>query len=254
MAPTIKQGYTSKSGIYYDKVREIAFEKGQLIGNLGNFVMETRNEMGSSNKFSDDLNGVLIYQSRINPLVGYRIYKDYADCGYYGYSDYKFINQLNEKKDNILLSKFPTGVVTLYGNVIGQEIPYFPDHITLYNFFEKYKNINPVKIYRIILNILKEMYDNGIAYLDIHPGNFLINPNDTKTKIEVIDFEDKYLRFGQDAIKSKDNILYNYSTLIEKLNKLIGIDKDAFKFLTPYNFDNVDYQLDEIEKVLKKKK
>lgn len=255
MSPIITQGYISKNGQYFDKVREIAYKTGELYNNLGTLVAETKkNNIGSSDSFSNDTTGVLIYQSNINPNVAYRIYKDYADCGYYDYNDYKFIQKMMERQLNISLTKFPTGVVTLDGNVIGQEVPYFYNSITVYDFLGKYKDVNPIKIYRGILEALKEMYENGILYLDIHPGNFMINPNLNNINIDTIDFEEKYLKIDDFSKNYINNFFENYKLLIENLNRIIKIDNKVPKFLTTDNFDDIYSQLDNMEKVLVKNK
>ena len=251
MGPNIIEGYTSKSGHYYDKVREVAFKKGELLGNLGTLVTETadKSKFYSADSFAVD-NGVLIYQSKHNPLIAYRIYKDYADCYYYDYNDYKFIQKLQDVQSNVLLTKFPTGVVTLDGNVIGQEIPYFSSCVSLDNFFEKYVNKNYIKIYRTILDILKEMYDNGVLYLDIHSGNFIMNPNDYKFKINVNDFDEKYLSFDPTNKYTLGILLENYRLLIESLNKIIGIDNKVPKLLKSDQFNDFYEQINDMEKRL----
>lgn len=255
MIPNIKQGFTNQNGKSFDKIREISYKKGELSGNLGILVADTGVKGGSdSDSFFSDNDGVLIYQSRTNPFVAYRIYRAYAEYGFNGCGDDKLIQALMERQPGVLLTKFPTGVVTFEQRIIGQEIPYYPNDITLARFLELYKNVNPLKIYRTVLKVLKEMYDNGIIYLDIHPGNFMLNPNLPDIKINTIDFDETYIKIDNFTAYNKERFFYNYKTMIDKSNKLAGLDNKLSSFLTTNNFDDTYGQLDAMEKTLLKKK
>lgn len=250
MVPTIKEGFTSRNGEYFDKVREVAYKKGELFGSLGTLVSESSKNLGYGNSFSGEENGVLIYQSNDNPDIAYRIYKDYADCVYYDYDDYKVLQKLLERQSKVKLTKFPTGVVTLDGYVIGQEIPYYRNFITLEKYFELHKDLNLMKIYRSILEILKEMYNNGIIYFDTHSGNFMIDSN---FKIAVIDFDKEYLKIDDFSDYYKKKFFDNFRYLINHCNDKAGISDKVPKFLLTDNFDDISFQIDTMEKVLTKR-
>ena len=76
--PRINNCFVHTKGEYFNKVREVAFKSGELIGNLGTYVNETKREFNML--FSDDnlSEGVYIYQTFSNPLIAYRIYKTFA--------------------------------------------------------------------------------------------------------------------------------------------------------------------------------
>lgn len=102
---------------------------------------------------------------------------------------------------------FPIGVVRYNENVIGQIIRYyenakslkdvavFEDLSSLNKYFQRDEDSirNLFIIYREILELLENLYDNDIAYLDVHAGNFVFY-ND---KIKIIDFEPGYISFGK---------------------------------------------------------
>lgn len=250
MVPKICEGFTNRKGIHYDRVREIAYRHGELAGNLGTFVAETKHE---NNMFFDSshnlVNGVYIYQSYFDPLVAYRIYKSFADYGFNGYNDDRLVQILRERQENINLSKFPTGVVTLDGSIIGQEIPYFPNKITLYKLFLEHKKISPIKIYRAVLDVLNEMYDNGIIYLDNHPKNFMVDPTDPAS-VDVIDFDETYVKFDDDSETLRRQLFDNYKVTVDGLNQICGIDSLVGKFESTSTFEDAYKQLGDMEKRL----
>ena len=112
--PRINQGFTNLNGTYFDKVKEVAFKKGELIGNLGTFVAETKREKSIWQEEENYSDGVYIYQSLNDPHIAYRIYKCFADYGYNGENDDILIQKLLERQDAIKLSKFPIGVGIKY--------------------------------------------------------------------------------------------------------------------------------------------
>jgi len=173
----------------------------------------------------------------------------FAEYGYDGEQDEKLIQCLAERKNKIKLSKFPLGVVTLDGKVIGQEIPYFQNTITLDEYFETNNNVDLIRTYKAIFEILKELYDNGIYYLDIHPKNFVI---DKQLNIEIIDFMYNYMNFDFLSDANKNLYFSKLREMIDYFNQTQGIDLKVGKFKSVDNFDDAYIQVDEIEKKLKK--
>lgn len=249
MPPIINNEFTNISGKKYNLVREVAFIKGGLMHNLGNFITQTQREKTDFFDPSEDLNndGVYIYQSYHNPNIGYRIYQEFADYNFNGYRDDFMIQNLQERQSYIKQSHFPTGVVTLDKKIIGQEMPYYPETITLYEFFCKEKIKNPIVYYQKVLSILKEMTEYGIYYLDAHPKNFVI---DKDKNIQVIDFDPHYMRF--DNIEMEKKILQNYKKMIyilsRKWNSEIKIEWKDFS-----DFEDIEENLIQIENVFIKK-
>ena len=219
--------YTNKDNITYDKVKELAFKQKELMNNLGKFVNETNRE---ANLFFDDQysleNGVYIYQDYNNPNIAYRIYKEFAEYNFNGNKDELLIQELMQKQDKVKLTEFPFGVVTLDNRIIGQQIPYYPNHISLYEYFKANKDIDIYMIYLQILDILNELYSNGILYFDSHAKNYLIN-GDT---INLIDFEYSLMSFDINNIRLKKYMLKNYIKLINHLYQLYSNTKqDIFE-------------------------
>ena len=213
--------FTCINGILYDKVKEIAYKKGELMGNLGTFVNETKRE---PNIFFDDIyiqeSGVYIYQGYNNPNIAYRIYKSFADYGFNGNRDDILIQELSKRKDNIKLTEFPSGVVTLEGKIIGQEIPYYPNYLSIYEYIKSNNNIDLNTIYKMILNIIKELYDNGILYYDTHAKNFLIKDNNSNIKINLIDFDYDLILFDNKDPDKLKTLLKNYTNLVNSVYRL----------------------------------
>ena len=75
------------------------------------------------------------------------------------------VSKLLRKQPNVKNTDFPTGVVTLDGRVIGQEIVFYPDALDMNEYYSNGisdKLMLPTKAYLKIINNLQELYDNGI--------------------------------------------------------------------------------------------
>lgn len=215
----INSNYIDKRGNVYEGVTERALTKGELF-DLGKLVHQTERE---KNAFGKE-NGVYIYQDRDNENIAYRIYDEFADYGFNGYSDDKLIYELNKRKDNVKLTDFPSGIVTCDDNIIGQIIPYYPNSETIFNYAKRTNNINIVRYYRKIISIIDELYKNCIIYVDAHAKNFVIVNND----IKLIDFDYSLINFDNSKF-SYDNMISTLCNMINILNSLIGME---------YNVDN----------------
>lgn len=249
MIPQIRDRFTNIKGQTFDNVREIAFKKDELFGNLGKFVAESNHEVSD---FVYDLYeshfGVYIYQTYENPNIAYRIYKEFADYNFNGYNDDKLIQKLSERKKAILKTEFPTGVVTLDGRIIGQEIPFYQNSITILEYFKNRTILNPFNLYIEILKVLYELFENGIIYLDIHPKNFMIDP--IGLKMNLIDFDFHYIKFDDKTMLKRQ--LDNYKRMINYLNELLNIINITGDFVEASNYDDCFEQLNEMSKRLKK--
>lgn len=251
--PIINDEFTNIYGETFDNVQEVAYKKGELMGNVGKYITET---LPIKNAFfiksDNSQSGVYIYQDRNDPFSAYRIYKEFADYGFNGYKDDSLISKLRKLQKEIKLTTFPIGVVTLEGRIIGQKIPFFEDYITLFDYSLISSEKNPVSLYKNVLEIIEEMYKKGILYMDNHPGNFLINPKNDPNKIEAIDFEDKYMEFGDIDRESKYRVLHNFKEMIELLNENFGVYDVLGKFIEIKSFDDGYIQLEEMSKKLVK--
>lgn len=245
------EGFTNLKGVYYPNVREVAFtsEKG-FNGCLGKMIGETKCD--SQQLFLRSGDPVYVYQSKLDPKKAYRIYHEFASPGYDNCVDAEMIQKLQERQPYVIGTKFPTGVVTMDGRVIGQEVPFFEDYVTLLEFSKKkHSGLDVISIYIDVLKILKEMYQQDILYMDNHAGNFMINADH---HIEVIDFDSAYVKFQDYNHIHLENGLLNYRNMIMVLNTFFGIDDITGKFLKTNNFEDTFYQLDEMSQKVKQKR
>lgn len=237
----INNNFVDKNGHKYDGVIEKALTKDEL-NHIGKFVHQTDRE---ENVFGKG-NGVYIYQDKENEDIAYRIYDEFADYGFNGYNDEKLVYQLNKRKDNVKLTDFPKGLVTCEGNIIGQIIPYYPNSETIFSYAKRTKNVNVVKYYKKIIDIINELYINGIIYCDAHAKNFLLVNNNIKLidfDLSLIDFENRGYMY-----KSMINTLIN---MLNTLNSVIGVDYFVDrKFVR--DLQDIEKSVNEMEKKLVK--
>lgn len=250
--PIIEIGYRDKLGNYYENVREIAYKKDGTPYDFGKYITETRYEPNNYFNSSDNLTtGVYIFQNNFNPDVAYRIYKEFLQYNFDGYLDDRVVPKLVERQPKVKLSKFPTGIITLEGKIIGQEIPYFKDYSTLLETITNGYD-NPFLLYKKVLLIVKEMYENGIIYIDIHAHNFMIKGDN----VEVIDFEHEYVTFDDYSKYSIESLFTNFIRLVHTLNNARRINEE-FDYHNYDNFKSFDIlydQLNEMEDRFVKKK
>lgn len=247
LIPKISDTFTNIKGQTFTNVREIAYKKGELYGNLGKFVAETHYD--PSLFFEDDLEmGVYIYQTYNNPNLAYRIYKTFAEYKFNGYDDDILIQKLIERSGDVSLVNFPTGVVTLDGRIIGQEVPFYPNSTVLSTIdINMLIDNNPVDIYKKILAILKELSDNGIAYLDIHANNFMVNLLSMQ-KVDIIDFDLRFFEFDEESKLKIEEQLFNYRKMIDTLNKKFNIIDITGETEPIFTFAEVFELLDDMNK------
>lgn len=235
---TIKDNYVDSKGNKYN-IRNINISDISELRELGKYVAETKREVSDFWTESDNLeNGVYIYKSNYDPKKALRIYKDFALYKYTYHSDAKDISKLQEFQNKIKLTQFPTGILTIEDYVIGQEIPFYENYITLYESISKLKDIRKIfYYYDKMINILEELAQVGIIYKDLHVKNFMIKGN----SIKLIDFEN-------DAYMYSDNTKY----LLEKLRILINFINEYLKIDFKVNSETIEGLKEEI--IVKSKK
>ena len=209
----INDSFIDKNGKKYDGVIEKAFEKDELF-DIGKFKHQTEREKIVFGKE----NGVYIYQDIENDNLAYRIYDEFAEYGFNGYHDDVLIYELNKRRENVKLTDFPNGIVTYNGNIIGQIIPYYPNSETIFSYAKETNNINIIKYYRRMLDILIELYNNGIIYCDAHAKNFLIVNN----KVKLIDFDFSLMDFNNYKYKY-ENMINTFIGMVNTLNEIINV-------------------------------
>ena len=94
----IRENFIDKNGILYPNIREIAFTRDNLFGNLGTLVNETKCEandyFAKKSAMQIDDEGVYIYKSNYNSEKALRIYKCSLDPNFNGCRDEIFISKL----------------------------------------------------------------------------------------------------------------------------------------------------------------
>jgi len=118
---------------------------------------------------------------------------------------FKMLKIFNELKDKITLTDLPIGYYQENETIKGTIVPYYKDSISLHEITKK-KNLNELNNYyhhddnnlhnlylllNDILDILEELQNNGISYLDSNPTNIILKDN----QVKLIDFEPKYLLY-----------------------------------------------------------
>lgn len=237
--PEVRNSFTNNKGETFSNIREIAFFKNRNYGGFGDFICESHK---MSMSFDDDyIDGIYLYRSRIDSNKAYRIDKQYLEPTFTGTGEEKFISKLQEKQSSIKLSEFPTGVVTMDGIVVGQEVPYY-NGPTLKEYAENCSKLMlPTKIYIQLLDIIKEQFANGVYYSDIHANNYVL----VNGIVKPIDFQDHLLSIDEVYSGTKKNILFYLAFMIHKLNQSFQIPEDLIKLTAFHDLD------DGYEKVLK---
>lgn len=233
-------------------IRNIEYPHNRKPCYFGKYITYTKDDQIDS--FSEEPSGVTIYQDEQDPKIGYRIYNGIfwaAETFYFidGCGDARMIEELQKRQSTVKLTQFPTGVISVCKQVIGQEMPFYSNAYTLKEFAKKVKD-NPDKIkiltnsYISVFKSFQELIDNEIFYGDLHTSNVMVN-KDNPTITNLIDFSTLYTSFGK---------LYPY--------KLNTYQRDFAKVVNLGNeYANIDYRLDKlssdkpvdeaIEKVLK---
>ena len=159
------------------------------------------------------------------------------------------IEELQKRQSTVKLTEFPTGVISVCKQIIGQEMPFYSNAYTLKEFAKKIKeNPNKIKLltnsYISIFKSFQELIDNEIFYGDLHTSNVMVNKDDSSIT-NLIDFSTMYTSFGELYLFKLQNYQRNFAKIVNISNKLAGID---------YKLDSMstDKPVDEaIEKVLK---
>ncbi len=228
-------------------IKEMAFAKNDLYGNLGEFVCQTNRDNDCFFSPDDfDTEGVYIYKR--NAQLALRVYKAFAEYKFNGNLDDRLISKLQQKQSNVKLTDFPTGVVTVDHRIIGQIIPYYNDYLTLNDSIYKHmvneKNI--LTIYKKIIEILKELEKNNIIYTDNHAKNYMINNN---LDVKLIDFEYSQIGIDDNSGYYNNLALMTLKNMINRLNSFLNID---FHIKQEMNLDNIFNEVSEYELKLKK--
>jgi len=228
MALLLKE-YKDKDGIIYPHVKELRYKRGEILLEGAKFITATSHSFIDS-KFQymcDDLCGdigVHIYQSNINKNEGYRIDIEYNDPFFNDKYRAELVERLQKSQPNVKLTQFPYGVITFDSRVIGEIMPFYPDTLNIYDYLFNNSNKNILEIYSNILEILKELYINGVLYRDIHVKNILVDNFENPT-VHLIDFQSEYLDIDNISSDKKQIVFENLMRLLNILKDVINNEK-----------------------------
>lgn len=214
----LKNSFINKQGKEYI-IRNLCFDNCENNLNFGEYITESSRDTSS---FYCSENGVYIFKSLVYKNRAYRIYKDFktSHCG--AFQDAELIINLQKKQSNVFLTEFPTGIITLNSLIIGQEIPFYQEYITLRKFIKNNGTIDKNTII-LILKIFRELLSNDIIYSDIHSNNILINPNNFDIKL--IDFDPTFVKF--EFYKSRyEDMIKNLLVLLKNINNQYNLNLD----------------------------
>ena len=131
------------------------------------------------------------------------------------------LNFYSIKGNKLINIDFPIGYYKERSKIKGLIIPNYPNSISLrhalinenledfYNHSVNKKD-NIVLLLQDIFKILEDLYNNGIIYTDVNPGNFVLYQNE----IKIIDFDPDYLFYDDNDNYYLKKMLVNYQTLV----------------------------------------
>lgn len=165
-----------------------------------------------------------------------------------------------EIKDEITLTDFPIGYYEEKGIFKGIVIPYYQNSISLLQVTEnktlddlfKYYHHDDDKLHNLyvllnnILDILEELQNSSISYLDSNPSNFLIKDN----QIKLIDFDPKYIYYGLNN-KNISATLSRFDDLVFFLH--LNLKLDNLTIYQAKNFKAMRKHLIKLENKMRKR-
>lgn len=201
-------------------IREIAFDNpDEDFFNIGKYIASSKgNQLLKANGFSDEDDfGFNIYISNYDSSKKLKIYRtdNKLTYKYYYHHDDRFIAKLQVIQPNVKYTEFPTGVVTMDNKIIGIEEPFYSNVDTFLKELKDGMDKEDALYYiHQMLDIISELYNNGIIYCDLHPDNFLV---DKENKLlHLIDFDEKYVFFRNEekTNSSYQDMIENFYTQI----------------------------------------
>jgi len=231
----IFHGFTNTNGEIFDNIREVHYNNpGEILNELGSPIYQSEG--------GDSPDQVKIYRLPWYSDRALRLDKNFLNYRHIICHDDRMISRLQEHQKDVLLTEFPTGIVTIEDKIIGQEIPFYEDAITL-NQATKTRVIPTWETSLTktveILKIIRELLNVGIIYQDIHGDNFLYNRS--TDKLHLIDFDSRYIKF--------EHNVFSYNSMISNLKMLIGSLNLCYGIQFNDDFDSIS-RFEEIEEYL----
>ena len=138
-------------------------------------------------------------------------------------------------------SKIKGLIIPNYANSISMKEALLNDILDRYYYKSDDKKENIYLLLNDILKILEDLYNNGIIYTDVNPGNFIIYHNEVK----IIDFDPKYIFYEDADCYYLKALLLNYMDLVKFACEKSGIDISGLK--------QFDSDFNNIKSLIKKK-
>ena len=168
------------------------------------------------------------------------------------------LDNLVNKQKNVSNVDFPIAYFALRKKLYGLIVKYYKDGIACANVFEshcietlgKYYYHNEDSIHNLfmlydeLLNIVYEMFENGIYYTDLNLGNIVINDN----KLKVIDFDPRYVFFNQKDERLR-NVLDGYYLFIDSSLNILKLGNNSDEY---YNFEETKKYLKKLENKIRR--
>ena len=168
------------------------------------------------------ITGMMIFQDFNNKNLGYKIHSCYKTFSLNGQEE--MIQKLHEYGKNVTNTEFPYGVITYNHNVVGQVIPYYDDANTLGYELLNNKDVNPYTLFIKVYFAIKELYENGILYYDIHSKNVML----TNFGIRIIDFDNRNIQFSYPCEENEIAVVGNF---ISKLIAFSPFHLNIFSYM-----------------------
>lgn len=236
-----------------DKILNINYDNREDFDrNKGEHILTAYKDKGNFVTYNGSFEGASLYKGNIGNGYVYKIYYDIDNYKDNIYDDSELINKLLYRQDNVFLTEFPIGIVTIGRHQIGQIIPYYRDYITINSMFSLMNGFMDIeyKYYLDIIKIFLELYNNGIYYTDIHFFNILIKRDLSDTKL--IDFDGEYM--GLDDEIKKEEMIIALKRLYYYLNVYLGIDDEAIEMTDYDNMYDIVEKVSENHKLLRRRK
>ncbi len=185
--------------------------------------------------------GINIYQDRFKKNLGYRVYQDIKDFPNINHEKQRrMVEVLQDKQPNVHLTKFPHGIIVMdkyeRQRVVGELITFYHNYMTLFTMAREEYNVYLYDIKMKVLDIIEELLDNGIIYIDVRSKNFMINKD--FDDVQLVDFEDFAIDYTGTAT-SNESLKRMISLLIDLFNKLNNSYHQDFNYNACNSFDEI---------------